>query len=84
MAIRRRGHELVVSEAEQPVVRLAKDLRSQGRSYRSICDALAEAGLKPRRGLRWHPAVVRDIVGRPSPPNVSVAISLLGDHKVVG
>lgn len=55
---------LAVNGAEQEVVNLVHDLRSQGRTLRDICTALEAAGHKPRRATRWHPAVVREIALR--------------------
>lgn len=44
-----------------------RTLRSEGNSYRAICDTLHEEGLRPRRAPAWSPTVVRRIAtGAPS------------------
>lgn len=58
------GGQLVVNDAEHAAVQLVRTLRSQGETYRSICTALEQAGHRPRRASRWHPAVVREIARR--------------------
>jgi len=58
------NRELATNAEEAEVVRLVQTLRSEGRSYRAICQALDGAGIKPRRAEHWHPAVVRSIALR--------------------
>jgi len=55
------NRELVTAPEEAEIVRLVHRLRSEGRSYRAICKALEEAGIKPRRAEHWQPGVVRSI-----------------------
>jgi DNA invertase Pin-like site-specific DNA recombinase len=60
------NEELAPDDEEARVVEVVKSLRSQGRSYREICNALESRGFKPRRATRWHPMVVRSIAQRAS------------------
>jgi DNA invertase Pin-like site-specific DNA recombinase len=55
------GGALAVDDAEVDAITMIRDLRASGCSYREICAALDAAGLRPRRGIRWQPAVVRRI-----------------------
>lgn len=59
---RAENQELVASPQEAALVDLVMTLRASGHSYRAICVALQDAGFKPRRAERWHPAVVRSMV----------------------
>jgi len=56
--------ELVDNPDEAEVVEMVTRLRRSGASFRAICQALTEAGLRPRRTETWHPMVVRSIVQR--------------------
>lgn len=58
------GGELVPEPREQEAIRLAKDLRSQGRSLREIGLALSEAGFPSKRGGAWHTTTVARLVAR--------------------
>jgi len=53
---------LVVDAAEADAVKFAKRLRSEGKSYRQIADALAQHGYKPKRAKVWYPSTVKAVV----------------------
>lgn len=53
---------LVVDPAEAEAVKFAKRLRSEGKSYRQIADALAQHGYKPKRAKVWYPSTVKAVV----------------------
>lgn len=55
------GRTLVPDPREAAVVEKVRILRAEGKSYRAICKALHEAGLRPRRAEKWSPTVVRRI-----------------------
>ena len=61
-----RAHDkrLVPDPKEQEALALARQLRDEGKSYRTICQALTEAGHKPRRGQHWYPTTVARILRR--------------------
>ena len=48
---------------EQEIVRRARALRRRGLTLRAVGDKLEEEGHETRGGGRWHPKVVRDMVG---------------------
>ena len=56
--------ELVDDPREAELVAFVMALRKQGASYSTICQALADAGFKPRRASGWQPMVVRSIARR--------------------
>jgi DNA invertase Pin-like site-specific DNA recombinase len=60
------GGELVEDPEERQVVEMVERLRSgpEPASYRAICAALTEAGMKTKKGGPWQPAVVRRIAER--------------------
>lgn len=49
---------------EQAAVTRILELRNAGASYRAICVALDEAGLKPRKAATWSPMSIRNIARR--------------------
>jgi DNA invertase Pin-like site-specific DNA recombinase len=55
---------LVPDEHEQAVVLRIVELRKQGASLREIAATMQREGVAPRRGARWHPAVLRRILER--------------------
>ncbi len=55
------GRTLVPDPDEAAVVEKVRSLRTEGKSYRAICEALHEEGLLPRRAEKWSPTVVRRI-----------------------
>jgi site-specific DNA recombinase len=57
---------LIDDPEEAAIVQLVIRLRRDGASFRLICDALTEAGFRPRRAVAWHPMVVRSIFQRAS------------------
>jgi DNA invertase Pin-like site-specific DNA recombinase len=59
---RAKDGELTPDDAERDAIVLAVGLRRKGASLRTICRALTEAGLVPRRGQTWHPTVVARIL----------------------
>jgi DNA invertase Pin-like site-specific DNA recombinase len=58
------GGSLTTHDREAMALALIARLSSQGRSLRSICSALDDAGFKPRRAAHWQPSVVRGILLR--------------------
>jgi DNA invertase Pin-like site-specific DNA recombinase len=59
-----RNRDAVPDDAEQRAVSLITRLRSGGRSYREIIQALEEEGIPPRSGRTWYPSTVRKIALR--------------------
>lgn len=55
---------LVADEVEQQVLERIRALSQTGNSLREIGAVLAQEGLKPKRGDRWHPETLRRLVGR--------------------
>lgn len=55
------GNTLIPHEGEQEVIKAITRLRSQGLSYRAICEALYRAGYIPQ-GKYWHPQTVKNIL----------------------
>jgi len=53
---------VTLDPAEQATVRLARELRAEGRSLRQIAAALTGAGRKTKRGGNWRPATVRNLL----------------------
>jgi DNA invertase Pin-like site-specific DNA recombinase len=54
--------ELVEDDGEQATVARVAELRSEGKSLRDIGTALTAEGHKPKRGNKWHPQTVTNIV----------------------
>ena len=55
--------------AEQKVIDMILDLRSEGKLIREICRHLTATGIARRRSsLPWHPQVVSDILRRELTP----------------
>lgn len=61
---RREGGRLVPDRAEQEVVAKVVALRGQGATFQAISDALLADGHTPRRGGRWAPQTLSNIVAR--------------------
>lgn len=59
---RAEGGQLVADEAEQAVVRRARELRGRGLSLRAIGAQLGASGVSPRGGGRWGPTQVSRIL----------------------
>jgi DNA invertase Pin-like site-specific DNA recombinase len=59
-----KDRDAVPHEGEQAAVALIVRLRREGKSYREITAALAEAGMAPRNGRTWYPSTVRKIAQR--------------------
>ncbi len=53
---------VTLDPAEQATVRLARELRAEGRSLRQIAAALTDGGRKTKRGGDWRPATVRNLL----------------------
>ena len=60
---RSRKH-LVPEPREQPIVRLAQQLRRRGLSLRRIAQRLAKRGYRPRAAAHWHPQTIASITKR--------------------
>lgn len=58
------GGALVADAQEQATVARIVALRAAGASLRAVCDTLEAEGLRPKRGARWHPQTVADVVKR--------------------
>lgn len=56
--------KLVPNQAEQEAIRLARQLRSEGRTLRGIAGELSAKGFVPRGGKGWHPQTVTRMVGQ--------------------
>ncbi len=61
---RAQSGELVPVPAEQAQLDVMLALRAGGDSLRRICQVLDASGVPPRRGQRWHPKVVAEIIER--------------------
>ena len=57
------GNALLPIHDEQEAIKVAKELHSQGHSYRSIARELERAGYRPHEG-KWHHQKVRNILKR--------------------
>ncbi len=53
------GDTLVKNDREQQALRVARDLRRQGRSFRAISEEMARQGFLSRNGTPFNPAAVR-------------------------
>lgn len=58
------GGALVADQGEQDTLARIRELRSEGRSYRSMAATLTEEGHRPKRSDRWHVESLRRIVAR--------------------
>ena len=56
------GPVVTVDPEGQETVRLARDLRKSGKSFRAIAAALTDAGRPTKRGGRWEPGTVRLLI----------------------
>jgi DNA invertase Pin-like site-specific DNA recombinase len=56
------GRRVVLDAKEQSTVELARSLFDAGKSYRAIAADLAAAGCQTKRGGRWAPQTVRNLV----------------------
>ncbi|MFC1705871.1 recombinase family protein [Planctomycetota bacterium] len=54
--------KLIPIPEEQRVLRVMRELRSDGRSFRAIANELNERGVRPKRGKKWWPASVRSVL----------------------
>lgn len=61
---RAEGKELMDDPTERATVALICTLRQEGRSYRQIIRTLTADGHRPKRGGRWHPRTVSNVVAR--------------------
>lgn len=62
----RDGNGYAMREAdpdEQETLRMIRDARERGVSYRGVCDMLTEAGRRTRYGGPWLPGTVRGVLG---------------------
>lgn len=56
------GTTLVAVEAEQAIIREARNLREAGLSLRKVGERLAAEGMLPRRGTKWAPQQVKALL----------------------
>ena len=59
------GVKLLVNEAEQAVMTYAHELRSTGLSLRAVGARLADRGMTPKRGAKWHATSVKALLAAP-------------------
>lgn len=59
------GVHLEANEAEQEIIRAARELKSAGLSLRAVGAELATQGLLPRSGKSWHAKTVRGLLRAP-------------------
>lgn len=57
------GKTLLQNKGEQEVISLIKTFSNKSLSYRSICSALTDRGIKPI-GKKWHPQTVKNILNK--------------------
>jgi DNA invertase Pin-like site-specific DNA recombinase len=60
-----------VLPGEQEVLERMRTLRSTGTTLAAIANTLNDAGIKPRRGAKWFPMTVQQILKRDLTPGVS-------------
>jgi len=60
----RRGDRIVPKPEEQKIIELMLRLREAGQSYGAIATELTDRGVPSKRGGRWNPATVRNIIIR--------------------
>jgi hypothetical protein len=53
-----------VTADERAVVSRIRTLHAEGRTLAAISDTLNVEGITPRRGVKWYPASVRNVVLR--------------------
>lgn len=58
-----RAGVLVEDETEQRAIRLARQLRRDGKTLETIGDRLRVSGFVPKRGGAWHPRTVQRLLG---------------------
>ncbi|MBY0279996.1 recombinase family protein, partial [Candidatus Binatia bacterium] len=56
--------ELVPVDDEIETVELVRQLRDEGLSLREIADRLTADGRRTKRGGRWYPSTIRNVLGR--------------------
>ncbi len=56
------NRELVIDQEEMNLVRLIKYHRNQGKSLNQIADFLTEKGYKTKRGGKWYPKTVANVL----------------------
>jgi site-specific DNA recombinase len=61
------GKMLVPNQCEQTTIRLMRQLREAGYSYRAIAAELDDRGIKTKEGQSWLPASVRRVLKRQGP-----------------
>ena len=67
---RSEGGELVADSFEQATIARIVELDGHGFSLRQIAATLEAEGLRPKRGGRWHPTVIRRTLARVAPVSV--------------
>jgi DNA invertase Pin-like site-specific DNA recombinase len=66
---RTEGGVLVEDEDEQATLGRIIELRERGRSLRAICEQLAVEGRSPKRGDRWYPYTISQVLARATAQN---------------
>ena len=59
---------------EQATLKVIREMRDAGLSYRAIAAALADGGVATKRGGRWEAATVRSVLRSQPPRNVEAAL----------
>jgi site-specific DNA recombinase len=60
------GRTLVENAREQEAIRLMREWRAQGKTYRQLCDLVEEMGIETKEGGKvWLPMTIRRILSRP-------------------
>lgn len=57
------GKRLVKCDSEDAVIECVKELREQGCTYQELADKLNAEGVPTRRGGKWYPSSIKNILG---------------------
>lgn len=55
------GRTLQPNEEEQEALRIMRELRTSGMSFRRIADELAMRGIQTKTGREWHPQTIKNL-----------------------
>jgi len=56
------GIHLIKDQMEQVMISLVKDLKKEGKSLRQIAERLTLEGFVPKRGKRWYPQTIKNLL----------------------